>query len=125
MAEISRRRPDQFGYLMTVLKLSTVNLDNRAGILEQRLGRRFYSARLTRPRGAEEEKVSNGPSGSSQAAEIHLIDADNFPNCFLLSDERLHRLVSSSNASRAVLVGSSGTFVRPIFLPSLSLAPHA
>jgi hypothetical protein len=86
MAEISRRRPDQFGYLMTVLKLSTVNLDNRAGILEQRLGRRFYSARLTRPRGAEEEKVSNGPSGSSQAAGIHLIDADNFPNCFLLSD---------------------------------------
>ena len=122
MAEISRRRPDQFGYLMTVLKLSTVNLDNRAGILEQRLGRRFYSARLTRPRGAEEEKVSNGPSGSSQAAGIHLIDADNFPNCFLLSDGLAQIGFELQRFARRL--GSSGTFVRPIFLPSLLLAPY-
>src|ERR1700732_4779245 len=89
MAEISRRRPDQLGYLMTVLELSTVNLDNRTRILEQRLGRRLYGAGFTRPRGAEKEKVSNGPDGSSHAAEIHLINADNLPNCFLLSDDAL------------------------------------
>src|ERR1700719_3761564 len=35
---------------------------------------------------------------------------------------RLHRFVSSSSASRPVLLGSSGTFVRPIFLPSPLLA---
>src|ERR1700693_786796 len=89
MAEVSRRRPDQLGYLMTVLELGTVNLDYRAGILEQRLGRRLYGAGFTRPRGAEKEKVSNGPDGSSHAAEIHLINANNFPNCFLLSDDAL------------------------------------
>lgn len=52
--------------------LGTVNLDNRTCILDQRLGRCFHGVGLTRPRGAEEEKVSNGARGCHDG-EIHLI----------------------------------------------------
>jgi hypothetical protein len=31
-------------------------------------------------------------AGSSHAAEINLIDADNLPNCFLLSDDALAQI---------------------------------
>jgi hypothetical protein len=89
MAEISPRGPDQLGYLMTVLELSTVNLDNRAGILEQRLGRRFYRAGFTRPRGAEKEKVSKWAGREQSCRWIHLKNADYLPDCFLLSDDAL------------------------------------
>jgi hypothetical protein len=89
MAEISRRRPDQLGYLMTVLELGAINLDNRASILEQRLRCRFDGTGPTRPHGVEKEKVANRAAGSNHAAEIQLINADNLPNCFLLSDDAL------------------------------------
>src|SRR5580658_1469786 len=89
VAEVARRRPDQLGDFMTVLELGTVNLHNCMGILDQRLSRGFHGAGLTRPRGAEEEKVSDGPSGRSHAGEKHLIDTDNLPNCFLLSNDAL------------------------------------
>src|SRR5580693_3178757 len=87
MAEISGRRPDQLRDLMTVLELGTVNLNNRTRILDQRLRCNLDGAGLTRPRRAEEEKVSNGTAGSCHAGQIHLINADNFPNSFLLSND--------------------------------------
>src|SRR6202035_4880396 len=87
VTKVSWRRSDQLGDLMTMLELSTVNLDHRAGILDQGLCRRFHGPRFTRSRGAEKEKVSNGPAGSVHAGDIHLINVDNLPNCCLLSDD--------------------------------------
>jgi hypothetical protein len=48
MSEIAGRRSDQLGDLMTVLELGAVDLDYRAPIPEQRLGRRLDEPSLAR-----------------------------------------------------------------------------
>src|SRR5579871_6007340 len=89
MAQVSRRRADQLGDLMTVLEFGTVNFSHRPSILKQSLGGCFHGPGFTGSRGAEKEKASNGPAWSIYAGDIHLINVDNLSNCFLLSDNAL------------------------------------
>ena len=54
MPEISGRRADQFGDLVAVLKLGAVDLENRAGVADERFGGGFDQPGLARPGGSEE-----------------------------------------------------------------------
>ena len=77
--------PDQPGYLMTVLEPSTANLDNRAGIVEPKTPLSLRRCGLyPTPRGLGREGFQWGRE--------NLIDADNLPNCFLLSDDALAQI---------------------------------
>src|SRR5262249_1296141 len=54
MPEISGRRPNQFGYLVRVLKLSAVNFDHRICVTKEQFCRSFNYSGLARPGWPEE-----------------------------------------------------------------------
>ena len=58
MPEISRRRTDQFGDFMTVLKLSAVDLNDAASIPEERLRGGFHRARFPGTSGTNQKDVT-------------------------------------------------------------------
>ena len=86
MPEISRRRADQFGDFVAVLKLRAIDLDDRAGVLHQRFGGGFHDARLTRSGGPEEQEVSDRTPGRRHAGQMHLINVDDLLDGFVLTD---------------------------------------
>src|SRR5260370_29324954 len=68
MAKITRRRADEFGDFMTVLKLAAIDLNDGAWIAEKRLGGRLHGACLPGTRRPEDRKFPIGrPSGESPA----------------------------------------------------------
>src|SRR5215467_11933372 len=90
MPQISRRGTDQFGNLMTVLELGAVDLDDGAGILDQRFGSRFDNAGLARTCGPKKEEVPDRTARCSHPREIHLIDVhDVLDRLVLANDEQL------------------------------------
>ena len=63
VAEISRRRTDELGDLMGVLKLSAIDLDAGARIAEDRFSHRLDDPRLPGPGGSQEQQISNRMPG--------------------------------------------------------------
>jgi len=55
MPQVSRRRADQLGDLMAVLKLGAIDLDYRPRVVQQGLCRCLYNASLARPGRPQEE----------------------------------------------------------------------
>src|SRR5579875_4028755 len=86
MAEISRRRADQLGDFVAVLKLGTVDLDHRALVAEQCLGRGLHRTRLARTGRPQEKEVAYRAAGSRKPGDMHLVDVDDLLNGLLLSD---------------------------------------
>src|SRR6266568_5579407 len=74
MAEIARRRADQFGDFVRVLELGAIDLDAGAGVAEERLGEGFDYASLARSGRTKEQEVADGASGGVESSEKHLID---------------------------------------------------
>src|SRR5438270_13639030 len=87
VAQIPRRRANQFGDLVTVLKLRAIDLDAGALFAEERLGNRFYNASLARSRGSKKEKVSDRTIRRIQSRQKHLVNLSHFLNCVVLTDD--------------------------------------
>src|SRR6266478_9047403 len=89
MPQISRRRANQLGNLMGVLKLRAIHLDHRAGVSKENLGSRFHDARLARTGRPEKQQISYRTawriqSGAKDLVQVHqclhtLFLSDNFP----------------------------------------------
>ena len=87
MAQISRRRADQLGDFVRVLKFSAVDLDAGAGVAEQSFGHGFDHPGFARTGGPEEQKVSNRTARRIQARQKHLVDFDHFLDGLVLTDD--------------------------------------
>ena len=85
--QISRRRANQFRYLVRVLKFRAIHLDHRARIAKQHFRRRFHYPRLSRSGRPEEQQIPHRPSGRIQAGSKHLV----------WIHHRLHRFVLPHN----------------------------
>src|SRR4051812_17692940 len=86
MSQVAGRRADQLRDFMAVLKLSAIDLDHRARILEQSFGGRFDDSRLTRAGGPQEKKVADRAARSTHPREVHLVDVDNLLDGLVLTD---------------------------------------
>src|SRR6185369_15323582 len=89
MAEISGRRADQFGNLMTVLELCAVYLDHCASIPHQALGGRFHQSSFPRSGRPHEQEVADWPAGARHARQVGLIDIYDLLNRFVLAYDSL------------------------------------
>ena len=93
VAQVSRRRPDQFCDFMAVLKLRAIDLDYGSRVLQQRLGGRLDNASFSRAGRPQEEKVSDRPADRRQSRHVSLISPHDLVNCFLLSNDEVTEFV--------------------------------
>ena len=98
MAEISRRRADQLGNFVRVLKLGAVDLDDRVRVAEQNFRGRFDDARLSRTGRPEKQHRADRPIGRVHAGEKNLVEAAHAPHCAFLADDASLRRSSKSCA---------------------------
>ena len=89
VSEIPWGRSDEFGDFMTVPKLGAIDLDDSAGIADERLRSGFYCACLPGTSGAQEQEVSNRPTDRGQPSEKSLISPDDLVDCFVLSNDEV------------------------------------
>src|SRR5215470_12503645 len=87
MPQVSRRRTDQLGDFMAVLKLRTVDFDHRTRILEKDLRCSLDDPSLSRSSRSEEQKIPDRTSRRIQTREVHLINIYDLLNCLVLSDD--------------------------------------
>src|SRR5713101_2740231 len=87
MTQVARRRADQFGNFVRVLKFGAVNLDAGTGVAEQSLGHGFYDTGFPRAGGPKEQKIANGTARRIQACQKHLVNFDHFLDGLVLTDD--------------------------------------
>src|SRR5262249_13135474 len=87
VAQIAGRRSDQFGDLMAVLELGTVDLDHRPRTAGESLRHRFHKPRLAGTGGAQKEKVGNGTSRTRHTSEVGLVHLDDLLDGLVLTDD--------------------------------------
>src|SRR6185437_508925 len=86
MSKVAWRRANQFGDLVTVLKLGTIDFDSGSGVAEQGFRHGLYDARLARSRGTKKKQVPYRASRRIQAGEKHLVDFHYLLNRRVLPD---------------------------------------
>jgi hypothetical protein len=82
--QITRGRSDQLGDLVAVLKLRAIDLNERARVPEQDLGRSLYHAGFSRSRRSKEQQISDRPSGHRHARQVDLIHVHDAPDRAIL-----------------------------------------
>ena len=87
MAQVSRRRTDQLGDFVRVLKFGAIDFDAGAGVAEQRLGHGFDHPGFSRAGGPKEQKIANRTARRIQARQKHLVDFDHFLDGLVLTDD--------------------------------------
>ena len=87
MAQVSRRRADQFRDFVRVLKFGAVDLDAGAGVAEQRLGHGFDHPGFSRAGGPEEQQIANRSARRIQPRQKHLVNFDHFLDGLVLTDD--------------------------------------
>src|SRR5579864_2122318 len=87
VAEIARRRADQFCDFVGVLKLGAIDLDAGAGIAKQSFSERLDNASLAGSGRAQKQQIANRASGGIQSRQEHLINLDDlFYRCVLANN---------------------------------------
>src|SRR5229473_6595065 len=89
MAQVSRRRTDQLGDLVTVLEFGAVDLDHGACIANQALGGSFHQPGLTRTGRAQEQEVADRSARTVCTGQVHLVSAYDHVDRFVLPDDTL------------------------------------
>jgi len=89
MPQVTGRGSDQLGDFVAVLEFGAVNLDDGVRIAQQRLGGGLDDAGLARTGRTQEQQVGHGPPWRGQPGQVHLIDADDLANGFILSYDEL------------------------------------
>ncbi len=87
VSQVSRRRTDQLGNLVRVLKLGAIDLDAGAGIAEQRFGHGFDHARLAGTGRPQKQQVAYRPSRRVQPGQKHLVDFGYLFDGLFLADD--------------------------------------
>src|SRR6202522_4435064 len=87
MAEVSRRRANQFRDFVRVLELGAVNLNNSARVTEQNLGGCFHDARLSGARRPQKKEVYHRASRRIHSGRENLIEVGDGADGFFLSDD--------------------------------------
>src|SRR5689334_9489708 len=87
VAEVARRRADDLGNLMGVLKFGAVNLDDGAGAAEEDFSSGFDDAGLSGAGGPEEEQVADGAAGGVESSGEDLEQLDEGLNAVVLADD--------------------------------------
>src|SRR5262249_16958267 len=72
-AQVARRRADQLGDLVRVLKLRTIHLDHSTGVAKEDFRRGLHDARLPRTGRPEEQQVAHGTSGRAHPGTKNLV----------------------------------------------------
>src|SRR5260370_19332171 len=85
VAQVSRRRPDQFCDFMAVLKLRAIDLDYGSRVLQQRLGGPLDNASFSRAGTPQEETISYRPSYPRQSRHRRLISPHDLVDCVTLA----------------------------------------
>src|SRR5689334_14584345 len=87
MAEVARRRPDQFRDLMRVLKLRAIDLDASARVAEQRLGQSFDDPGFSGAGRPQEQEIAYRTARRVQSRLEHLVDFHNSFDGLILSND--------------------------------------
>ena len=87
VSEITRRRTDQFGNLMTMLKFSTIDLDESSRVSKQNFSRRFDDSCLAGSRGTQKQQVANRTSRHSHARQVNLVHVHDPTDRAVLADD--------------------------------------
>src|SRR5262249_40853957 len=74
MSQVARRRTNELGDFVAVLKLRAIDLDGGTGIAEQSFGHGFHNARLARTSRAQKEEIAHRTTRRGQTRPIHLIE---------------------------------------------------
>src|SRR5205807_4343809 len=85
--QVPRRRANQLGNLMRVLKLGAIHLDHRPRVPEQYLRRGFHNVRLPRPARPQEEQVAHRAPLLAHPRAEHLVEIHQSANAFFLADD--------------------------------------
>src|SRR5689334_1212481 len=85
MSEISRRRPDQLGNLMTVLEFGAVDFDDSVRVPNETFRQRFHRPSLPRPGRPQKEKRSNRTPQTGHPRQVRLVDTDYLADGFILT----------------------------------------
>src|SRR5579863_9448735 len=86
VTEISRRRADQLGNFVRVLKFRAIHLDDRARIAKQNLRCGLHDAGFAGTSRAKEQQVANWPARRVQSRAEHLIQVHQRLHTFFLAD---------------------------------------
>jgi hypothetical protein len=92
MAQISRRRTDQLGDFVTVLKLSAIDLQHRTSIANERLCQSLYEACFAGAGWSQKQKVSDWASRSGHSREECLINIYDLIDGLFLADYQFSKV---------------------------------
>src|SRR2546422_6949894 len=113
--QIPRRRANQLGNLVRVLKLGAIHLDPRPRVPEQNLRRGFHNARLPRPGRPQEQQVAHRTSLRAHPRAEHLVEIHQSAHALFLADDPSAQLLLKSLRLGAV----------PFRVESLTHCPHS
>src|SRR5216683_1811991 len=104
VAQVARRRANQFRDFVGVLKLRTIHLDNRAWVAEQYFGRGFHNAGFAGTGRTEKQQITNRPPRRVQPRAEHLIQVhQRLYALFLADDLRCERRLKFQSVRAAFL----------------------
>ena len=83
--QIARRRADQLGDPVAVLKFGAVNLDERAAVAQQRLGCGLPNPCFPGSSGAQKQQVAHGTAGWIHSGQKDLVHRGDRLNGFILA----------------------------------------
>src|SRR5260370_41577875 len=86
MSEVSRRRSDQLGNFVRVLKFRAIDLDHGAGVAKEKLGGGLHDPRLPRARRPKEQQVPHGAAWRVQSGAKHLVQVYQRLDTLFLTD---------------------------------------
>ena len=87
MAQVARRRTNQFGDFVRVLEFGAVDLDAGAGVSEERFRHGFDDPGFSRAGGPKKQKIANRTPRRIQSSQKHLVDFHHFLDGLVLTDD--------------------------------------
>src|SRR6516225_7374326 len=125
VTEVARRRTDELGNLVGVLKFRAIYLNDRAGIPKQDLGRCLHDAGLSGARWPEKEQVPYGPARRVQSGTKDLVHVHQGLYAFFLANNlgaqgsmKIPRIVATDARVQLMTDSSSHRFASsPRLLP--------
>src|SRR5450432_3724165 len=88
MTQIAGRRANQLRDFVAMLKLSAIDLDDRAGILHQCLGGGFDDASLARTSRSKKQEIADRAPRRAHSSQMHLINVDDLLNRLILANDQ-------------------------------------
>src|SRR5437879_4840224 len=113
--QVPRRRANQLGNFVRVLKLGAIHLDHRSRVPEQYLRRGFHNARLPRPGRPQEQQVAHRTPLRAHPRAEHLVEIHQSAHALFLTHDPLAQLLLKSLRLGAL----------PFRVESLTHCPHS